>query len=584
MRTLTGIVVLCAAAGLTLVVSWLLWPAEQPSQAAPAAAGRLKVETNPPATIVTIDGEPWPTPPEIPAGEHTVRLAAPGYAPVQYRLSVATGQVVTLRGVLEDLTPPTVALAARPTLPVEGEVVTAVLDLADDGSGLVRLEFQVDGELLHTETIDGLDADHLEMQIAALAPGLHRLTAVVTDAGGNSNSRELYVDVQPRGYPAPPLDIAALELPPPGETLAAPSKVADVAESSLIPTDGVVTDLSEGGEPGINSGPVVSTPPPPITRATLYTETIIIPTYGYTEALDTSGPRPRLVTERMTPPQPAAYTAIILENDALRLAVLPALGGRLYQITDKATGEKLLYTNPVIKPTHWGPPEMNWWLAVGGMEWAYPVAEHGYAWADAWAYSSDDNAEGLTLTLNHTDAPTGLQAQVRLFLPAQGRYFTVAPAVTNTGAAPALAQLWLNAAFRAGPTQRLTLPAAQVRVHSAGEPEGVQPGQILPWQPELAGWGRWQTWFSAFAAPAVDGVLTVSSDGVTPVLQRSFNPAETPGVKWFTWGPNGPAGEWAGQPYFEVWGGLTPDFDTYLNLPPGETRGWQEMWSVIDAN
>jgi len=76
--------------------------------------------------------------------------------------------------------------------------------------------------------------------------------------------------------------------------------------------------------------------------------------------------------------------------------------------------------------------------------------------------------------------------------------------------------------------------------------------------------------------------MNFHGDGATVSLQRSFNPAETPGLKWFTWGPGGPVEEWGGTPYFEIWGGLTPDFETYLNLPPGETRGWQEMWSIVD--
>jgi hypothetical protein len=136
----------------------------------------------------------------------------------------------------------------------------------------------------------------------------------------------------------------------------------------------------------------------------------------------------------------------------------------------------------------------------------------------------------------------------------------------------------------AGPGQQVEFPAAQVRVHSAGEPEGVTGGQVLPVLPDLTQWGRWQSWFGAFAAPTTAGVMSFHGDGNTVAIQRSFNPADTPGVKWFTWGPGSPAETWAGTPYFEIWGGLTPDFDTYLNVPPGETRGWQEMWSVVDAN
>ena len=53
------------------------------------------------------------------------------------------------------------------------------------------------------------------------------------------------------------------------------------------------------------------------------------------------------------------------------MTILPELGGRVYQLIYKTTGNNELYQNPVIKPTHWGPlkREENWWLAVGGIEW-----------------------------------------------------------------------------------------------------------------------------------------------------------------------------------------------------------------------
>jgi hypothetical protein len=38
---------------------------------------------------------------------------------------------------------------------------------------------------------------------------------------------------------------------------------------------------------------------------------------------------------------------------------------------------------------------MNWWLAVGGMEWAFPVEEHGYAWGMIWKIDTRiDDQEG----------------------------------------------------------------------------------------------------------------------------------------------------------------------------------------------
>ena len=44
------------------------------------------------------------------------------------------------------------------------------------------------------------------------------------------------------------------------------------------------------------------------------------------------------------------YRAVFLENDYLRVMVLPELGGRIQRATDKTNGYDFVYYNHVIKP------------------------------------------------------------------------------------------------------------------------------------------------------------------------------------------------------------------------------------------
>jgi hypothetical protein len=81
---------------------------------------------------------------------------------------------------------------------------------------------------------------------------------------------------------------------------------------------------------------------------------------------------------------PVTYTLLVLENDYLKVTLLPEVGGRVYQLIYKATGSNELYQNPGLKPTAWGPGEQGWWVAAGGIEWALPVDEHGYEWGVPW--------------------------------------------------------------------------------------------------------------------------------------------------------------------------------------------------------
>jgi hypothetical protein len=325
----------------------------------------------------------------------------------------------------------------------------------------------------------------------------------------------------------------------------------------------------------------------PVSAAVIREETLILPAYAYEEALIAAPgfPYPLLDKDRLGPARPKAYRAVILENDALRLTFLPELGGRLYQITDKATGRGVLYTNPVVKPTRWGPPEMTWWLAVGGMEWAFPVEEHGYAWAMTWDITAEKTAAGEAVArLRFRDKATGLAAEVTVVLPPQGGAFSVSPTLTNPGDKPATGQLWINTALPAGPGMRVEMPVETVEIHSfsPSEEEEMVVGDVMPWEPEMGEWGRWKWWFSVFTAQFSGHSHILQGSGGGPALQRDFDPQTAPGLKLFTWGPDVDVNEFEGQPYYEVWSGLTPNFETTITLNPGESQGWSEVWSVLN--
>lgn len=362
---------------------------------------------------------------------------------------------------------------------------------------------------------------------------------------------------------------------------------------TIIVETAVVGDVISVITPTAIITPQLAPNPPPlatpdrIAAAVILEETLTLSTYAYEQALVTAPdfPYPVLDMDRLGPARPKPYRAVILENEALRLTFLPELGGRLYQITDKVAHQDVLYNNPVIKPTHWGPPEMNWWLAAGGMEWAFPVEEHGYAWAMPWfmtATSADDGSARATLTFQ--DRVTNLAAEVSIVLPATGRTFALTLTLANPGDEPATGQFWVNTALPAGPVMRVDLPATEVEVHSAGASEEVVAGQVLPWEAEMGEWGRWQTWFSAFAAPVTSGSVAMWGPDGRPGLRRTFNPETTPGLKLFIWGPEANTVEFEGHFYYEVWGGLTPDFDTFITLAPGDKRQWSEEWTILEGD
>jgi len=292
--------------------------------------------------------------------------------------------------------------------------------------------------------------------------------------------------------------------------------------------------------------------------------------------------------------QPRTFMTIVLENQWLRLTILPEVGGRLYEATFKATGHNLFYANPVLKPTHWGPPQQGWWLAAGGMEWCLPVDEHGYLWGVPWAYEVIHDTNGVSVVLRSDDHPTGVRGRVTIRLENDRAAFTVAPAIENHATSTVPVKLWVNAMLAPGGSNQATenlefiLPPGPVIVHSTGDP--TLPGErgTLTWPlvngRDLSRYGTWRSWLGLFEAPTARGGFMgvydhISGEGVV----RIFPPELARGAKLFAPGRGIDPSTWTddGSSYVEIHGGLAPTFWDAVPLGPGQMAGWSETWYPI---
>lgn len=335
----------------------------------------------------------------------------------------------------------------------------------------------------------------------------------------------------------------------------------------------------------------------------VFTATVTIPTYPYADLLqtrhsdvynmdylwldwpayDASNPQPT----------PHDYTVLVAENPWLRLVFLPELGGRLYGMTVKATGEELLYQNPVIKPTHWGPAEQGWWLAVGGIEWCLPVEEHGYEWGVPWSYTTSTTIQGTTITLWDTAATDRIRARIQVTLPADRASLQITPRLENPTATPVTFKFWDNAMLAPGapntigPDLRFLLPISQVTVHSRGDDYLPGEGEAMDWPvyggTDYSRLGNWNRWLGLFARPqAVEDWAGVYDEDAERGVARIFPPQVAVGVKAFGFGWNDPIPStiWTddGSYYVELHGGPSPTFWDAITLNPGESLEWTETW------
>ncbi len=348
----------------------------------------------------------------------------------------------------------------------------------------------------------------------------------------------------------------------------------------------------------------------PSSSVKVYETTVTLPTYPFRDYLfEEIDPRynipvlylNRTEYEAASPqPIPQDYVAVVLENDYLRLTFLPELGGRLYSVVVKTRGQEIFYHNPVIKPSPWGGlhfdgrhgRETNWWLAMGGMEWAYPIQEHGYRWGVAWDYAVRRTATGATITLS--DMALGrVGVSVEVTLSTDRATFTVTPRLTNAGVESVPVQFWLNAALTLASHSlssqtRFILPAESITIHSRGADGWTIPDaqEIAPWPvvngTDLSQYEQWANYLGFFLpyvnAPFVGAYNPETDLGIIRLMDTGI----VPGSKVFAFSSSFPDRRYTddGSQYFELWGGINPDFwpqnDVWVDV--GETIGWQEQW------
>jgi uncharacterized protein YraI len=367
----------------------------------------------------------------------------------------------------------------------------------------------------------------------------------------------------------------------------------------LIKVEGDVAQLAvtqEMPEPSIRQASPVQVYETTITLPTYpyaaFTEEATNPTFDWTyrrfdyDAYLASNPQPA----------PKTYTLVVLENEYLRVTLLPQLGGRIYQVFFKPTGSNEFYQNPVVKPSPWGPPEQGGWLAVGGLEWGLPVEEHGYAWGEPWGHITlpfASDAAGVTVFM---PAEGHLRAEADVILRSGEAFLTLQPRIVNPSPQDLSYKFWLNGMLAPGPANtvssqlRFSLPTSQVTVHSRGDESLPTAGQQMDWPifegRDFSQLGNWNRWLGFFEQPTAHGPFSAVYDAsYDEGIVRVYPSRSVPGSKGFGFG-------WAdaispesytddGSAYVELHGGVAPTFWDQAMLPAGETLAWEETWFPV---
>lgn len=94
------------------------------------------------------------------------------------------------------------------------------------------------------------------------------------------------------------------------------------------------------------------------------------------------------------------YHIIYLENEYIKIGILPGLGGRIFEAIDKTNGYNFFYRQHVIKPSMIG--MLGYWIS-GSLGWGFPH-HHGPNTAEPMDYIIRENPdESTTVWLSYTE-------------------------------------------------------------------------------------------------------------------------------------------------------------------------------------
>jgi tetratricopeptide (TPR) repeat protein len=276
------------------------------------------------------------------------------------------------------------------------------------------------------------------------------------------------------------------------------------------------------------------------------------------------------------------YQTVLLENEFLRITILPELGGRIHEVLDKTTGEPMFYVNHVIKPGLIG--QCGAWIS-GGVEWNTGPQGHTVSCLQPMSVlilprekdGSQSVAIGETERIYHTKwtvvvtlrpGRSFIEERIRIYNPTETirpYYFWNCTAVPNT------------------PGFRFIYPMTLGMDHSGDK--------FFQWPidngRDLTRGTNYQDASSIFAYNCDQDFFGSYNDDLDRGVVSYANHHQVPGKKAWTWG-HGSYGTMhqkdltdSDGPYNEVQTGPLLTQGEVGRLDPCEAVEWQEWWYPI---
>jgi tetratricopeptide (TPR) repeat protein len=284
------------------------------------------------------------------------------------------------------------------------------------------------------------------------------------------------------------------------------------------------------------------------------------------------------------------YKMVYLENEYVRIGVLPEIGGRIFSALDKTNNYNFFYTQHVVKPALIG--MIGAWIS-GGVEWNVPHHHRTTSWLPSEYRMEDAPDGGKTIWVGELELRHRMRWAVGLTLYPGKSYLETSIRVLNRTPVVNSFLCFANVAVHVNDnyqvifppsTQHVTYhakrdfttwPIATTRYNGADFTKGVD----VSWYKNhiqsnsMFAWNYEDDFFAGYDHGKQAGTMSVADHHVVP------------GKKLWTWG-SGPAGHlWdkiltdEDGPYIELMVGAYSDNQPdYSWIQPYEVKKFKQYW------
>ncbi len=272
------------------------------------------------------------------------------------------------------------------------------------------------------------------------------------------------------------------------------------------------------------------------------------------------------------------YKSIELENEYIKIIIIPEFGGKLYSAYDKRSKSEIFYRNNVVKPQLVG---LTGAWTSGGVEWNFPIGHRPSTMECVdTAYRKNDD-DSVSVFIGEISKMSGLRFTIELILAPEKAYIEEVVRIYNPTEVSRKYYLWNTASISETPKLEYRYPFKWFILDEKLGKRALWPfrnGMDLRYDSQM------QPYIEAFADNFLDNFFGTYDEDTKLGLVHHANYHDVPGKKLWTWGHKEQGEVWNNiltdndGPYVEVQSGSVETQEEFRLIDPIRFTTWKELW------